>query len=83
MARFAAALISLSFEQQVNVDQCLFVHKTRNIDFGLYVDDYEAAATDDQLDWLKKMIAKRYEVVELQRFEKSKVFVGMGAELED
>jgi hypothetical protein len=48
---FAATLISLGFEQQVNVDQCLFIHKTRNIDFGLYVDDCEAAATDEQLNW--------------------------------
>jgi hypothetical protein len=45
---FAATLISLGFEQQVNVDQCLFVHKTRDIDFGLYVGDCEAAANDEQ-----------------------------------
>jgi len=30
----AAALISLGFEQQVNVDQCLFIHKTRDIDLA-------------------------------------------------
>ena len=87
---FAATLISLGFEQQVNVDQCLFIHKTRNIDFGLYVDDCEAAATDEQLDWLKKMIAKRYEVKWLgfnslnckDSSEKSKVFVGIRTEID-
>jgi hypothetical protein len=31
---FVATLISLGFEQQVSFDHCLFVHKTRNIDFG-------------------------------------------------
>ena len=87
---FAATLISLGFEQQVNVDQCLFIHKTRNIDFGLYVDDCEAAATDEQLNWLKKMIAKRYEVKWLgfnslnckESSEKSKVFVGIRTEID-
>jgi len=37
----AAYLVNLGFTQQLAVDQCLFVHKERQIDFGLYVDDTE------------------------------------------
>jgi hypothetical protein len=39
----AAYLLSLGFTPEVSVDQCLFVHKERQIDFGLYVDDIEAS----------------------------------------
>jgi hypothetical protein len=35
------------------VDQCLFVHKERQIDFGLYVGDIEPSADDEQLKWLQ------------------------------
>jgi hypothetical protein len=37
---------SLGFEQQLNIRPMFVVHKTFNIDFGLYVGDCEAAATD-------------------------------------
>ena len=47
---------------EVAVDQCLFVHKERQIDFGLYVDDIEASADDEQLQWLKDRFAERYEI---------------------
>jgi hypothetical protein len=72
----------------------MFVHSqnTCDIDFGLYVDDCEAAATDEQLDWLKKMIAKRYRYeVKWLGFnslnckdspEKSKVFAGICTEID-
>ena len=58
----AAYLISLGFTQQLAVDQCLFVHKERQIDFGLYVDDIEASADDEQLDWLRARFEERYEI---------------------
>jgi hypothetical protein len=57
-----AHLISLGFTQQLAVDQCLFVHKERQIDFGLYVDDIEASADDEQLDWLRARFEERYEI---------------------
>ena len=38
----AAYLVSLGFTQEVSVYHCLFVHKERQIDFGLYVGDTEA-----------------------------------------
>jgi hypothetical protein len=51
---------SLGFEQQLNIRSMFVVHKTFNIDFGLYVGDCEAAATDKQLDWLNKTIVKTH-----------------------
>ena len=58
----AAYLISLGFTQELAVDQCLFVHKERQIDFGLYVDDIEASADDEQIDWLRARFEERYEI---------------------
>ena len=49
----AAHLMSLGFAQELAVDQCFFVHKERQIDFGLFVDDIEASADDKQLGWCK------------------------------
>jgi len=40
----------------------LFVHKERQIDFGLYVDDIEASADDEQIDWLRARFEERYEI---------------------
>jgi hypothetical protein len=46
----AAHLISLGFTQELAMDdQCLFVHKECQIDFGLYVDDIKAPADDEEL----------------------------------
>jgi hypothetical protein len=53
---FAATLIALGFKQHSGVDQCLFTHAERDIDVGLYVDDIEASATDDQLQWLRSKL---------------------------
>ena len=44
------------------MDQCLFVHKERQIDFGLYVHDIEASADYEQLDWLRARFEERYEI---------------------
>jgi hypothetical protein len=52
----------LGFTQELAVDQCLFVHKERQIDFGLYVDDIEASADEEQLDWLRARFEERYEI---------------------
>jgi len=87
---FAATLMSLGFVQQREVDMCLFIHPTRDIDFGLYVDDLEASASDEQLEWLMKMIQQRYEVKWLgyntkdcpESNEKSKTFVGIRTEID-
>ena len=86
----AAYLISLGFTQQLAVDQCLFVHKERQIDFGLYVDDIEASADDEQLDWLRARFEERYEIKWLgfnskndsESSEKSKTFVGIRTEID-
>ena len=86
----AAYLLSLGFTQEVAVDQCLFVHKERQIDFGLYVDDIEASADDEQLQWLKDRFAERYEIKWLgfnskncdESSEKSKTFVGIRTEID-
>ena len=72
------------------MDQCLFTHAERDIDVGLYVDDIEAAATDDQLQWLKSKLNLRYECKWLgfnskdcdESSEKSKVFVGIRTEID-
>ena len=86
----AAYLLCLGFTQEVAVDQCLFVHKERQIDFGLYVDDIEASADDEQLQWLKDRFAERYEIKWLgfnskncnESSEKSKTFVGIRTEID-
>ena len=87
---FAATLIALGFKQHSGVDQCLFTHAERDIDVGLYVDDIEASATDDQLQWLKSKLNLRYECKWLgfnskdcdESSEKSKVFVGIRTEID-
>jgi hypothetical protein len=55
----AAFLISLGVTQELAVGQCLFVHKECQIDFGLYVDDIEASADDEQMRWLQDRFEKR------------------------
>jgi len=87
---FAATLIALGFKQHSGVDQCLFTHAERDIDVGLYVDDIEASATDDQLQWLRSKLNLRYECKWLgfnskdcdESSEKSKVFVGIRTEID-
>ena len=86
----AAYLMSLGFTQQNGVDQCLFVHEQRQIDFGLYVDDIEASADDEQLEWLRARFEERYEIKWLgfnskndsESSEKSKTFVGIRTEID-
>ena len=86
----AAYLLSLGFTPEVSVGQCLFVHKERQIDFGLYVGDIEAPADDDQLQWLKDRFAGRYEIKWLgfnsknceESSEKSSTFVGIRTEID-
>jgi hypothetical protein len=53
-------LEALGFEEQTAADECLYVHPTREIDLGLYVDDIEASASEENLEWLKAQLAKRY-----------------------
>ena len=68
----------------------MFVHKERQIDFGLYVDDIEASADDEQLDWLRARFEERYEIRWLgfnskndsESSEKSKTFVGIRTEID-
>ena len=86
----AAFLLSIGFVQQNDVDQCLFVHSERSIDLGLYVDDIEAAANNEQLEWLKEQFQKRYEIKWIgynskncpESSEKSKTFVGIRTEID-
>ena len=87
---FAATLIALGFKQHSAVDQCLFTHAERDIDVGLYVDDIEASAVDEQLQWLRDKLNLRYECKWLgfnskdcdESSEKSKVFVGIRTEID-
>jgi hypothetical protein len=60
----AAYLISLGFiyARIGSGPQCLFVHKERQIDFDLYVDDIEVSADDEQVDWLRARFEERYEI---------------------
>jgi hypothetical protein len=79
----AAYLICLGFTQELSVDQCLFVHKERQIDFGLYVDDIEASADDEQLQWLQDRFAERFNSKnDPESSEKSKTFVGIRTEID-
>jgi hypothetical protein len=81
----AVHLVSFGFTQELAVDQCLFVHKERQLDFGLYVDDIEALADDEQLRRLQDRFEERYEIKWLgfnskndsESSEKSKTFVGI------
>jgi hypothetical protein len=70
--------------QELAVDQCLFVHKERQLYFGLYVDDVEASADDEQLQWLQDRFEERYEIKWLgfNSSEKSKKFVGIRTEID-
>ena len=85
-----STLLALGFEEQGGADECLYVHEQRDIDFGCYVDDVEAAASDHQLAWLKKQFALRYEMKWLgsttknclDSTEKSKTYVGVRTEVD-
>ena len=87
---FAATLSAVGFEQQSGVDQCLFVHRERGIDFGLYVGDCEMSGTEEDLAWLQAQLEKRYEVKWLgynskncaESSEKSKIFMGIRTEID-
>jgi hypothetical protein len=77
----AVHLVSFGFTQELEVDQCLFVHKERQLDFGLYVDDID----DEQLRRLQDRFEERYEIKWLgfnskndsESSEKSKTFFGI------
>ena len=77
-------------EQPSDVDECLYVHAEREIDFGLYVDDVEIAASDDSLLWVREQFDKRYELKWLgyttknclESSDKSKTYVGVRTEVD-
>ena len=83
-------LEALGFEEQTAADECLYVHPTREIDLGLYVDDIEASASEENLEWLKAQLAKRYLIKFLgynskdcaESSNKSKTYVGVRTEID-
>ena len=85
-----STLLALGFEEQTGVDECLYVHEQRGIDFGCFVDDVEATASNKQLEWLKRQFALRYEIKWLgytekncaESSEKSKTYVGIRSEID-
>ena len=83
-------LEALGFVEQTAADECLYVHPEREIDLGLYVDDIEMSASEENLDWLKGQLAKRYLIKFLgynskgceQSSNKSKTYVGVRTEID-
>ena len=85
-----STLLALGFEEQSATDQCHYVHKERDIDLGLYVDDLELTASAKQMSWLQQQLKLRYEVKWLghtcknapDSSEKSKTYVGARTEVD-
>ncbi len=82
-------LEAIGFVEQTAADSCLYVHEERGLDLGLYVDDVEISGDDDQLEWVKAELRRRYlikflgstSVGDPEATEKSKTYVGIRTEV--